>query len=187
LEIYKHKADIMRYYKQYGHFGILSDIIAIEQDIEGNQFPLEINDFNGILVCHKNTYENYIREGGIRVVGSNLPFRIVPKGVFDYGLSMAKKIGNLDLNNKSKIELEKLTEDESKVVHCTYGVTKIDGKDLVVINLGKYKPDQLFQATDWSDEIGDFFNYNPLYDEEFSYKDRIVISHESFINRIRLT
>ena len=47
--------------------------------------------------------------------------------------------------------------------------------------------DQLFQATDWSDEIGDFFNYNPLYDEEFSYKDRIVISHESFINRIRLT
>lgn len=176
----------MRYYRQYGHFGILSDIVAIEQDIDGNHFPSNIDDFNGILVCHKNTYDNYIREG-IRVIGSNLPFKIVSKGVFDYGISMAKKIGNLDLKNRAKIELEKLTEDECKVVHCTYGVTKIDGKDLVIICLGIYKPDQLFQATGWSDKIGDYLNYNPLYDEEFSNNDRIVISHESFINRIRLT
>jgi len=176
--------DITKYYRQYGHFGILSDIVAIDRDIEGNNFPSYIDDFNGILVCHKKIYDNYIREG-IRVSGCKVSFNIVPKGVFDYGISMAKKIGKIDLNNKANIELEKLTEDECKVVHCTYGVTKIDGKDLVIISLGKYKSDQLYQATDWRDEIGDYLNYNPVYDEEFSNNDRIVISHESFINRIR--
>jgi hypothetical protein len=27
----------MKYYRQYGHFGILSDIVAIEQDINNRQ------------------------------------------------------------------------------------------------------------------------------------------------------
>jgi hypothetical protein len=37
--------DITKYYRQYGHFGILSDIVAIDRDIEGNNFPSYIDDF----------------------------------------------------------------------------------------------------------------------------------------------
>ena len=91
------------------------------------------------------------------------------------------------LNNKTKINLINLTEDCNKFVPCTYGVTKIDGKDMVVISLGKYKPSQLYQAANWSDERGDYLNYMPNYNDEFSNKDRIVISHEDLINRVQLT
>lgn len=165
----------MKYFDQHGYYGCIIDVIAFDQTINGVNLPSPIKDHDGILICHENIYNAYLKT--MTTVNNSVPFSMISKGAFNYGIDIAKKVGNVTLKYEALIELKELTEEKSKLAKSNYGIINISGKDMVIIKPEDYESNTIFTSFD---------NYTSVpIDYTFTRDDKLLIPHTNFLQRVK--
>ena len=162
----------MRFYDQHGHFGCLIDVLAFDATVEGETLQLPSSENNifhdSVLIFN----QKYFYTTNVRGYS-----RVITKLEYDIGKKTARELSKCNPVETTSIELQEITESESKVVDVKYTNVKIASKEMVLLHPVDYESNEIYTPVDSN-------LYIPI-DYTFTKNDQIILMHSDFVRRVR--